>query len=116
MDEHSKILKSAAGKELPEQLDENSEFPIEIVSELIDAGYIKAIDASSLDGTVYLQDKITLYGRKYLKELESQVEERGEMPSTNIHLFISHSSRDVDFVQALIDLIRASLNLDVLKN
>ena len=37
------------------------------------------------------------------------------MPSTNIRLFISHSSRDVDFVQALIDLIRASLNLDVSK-
>jgi predicted RNA-binding Zn-ribbon protein involved in translation (DUF1610 family) len=35
------------------------------------------------------------------------------MSSTNIRLFISHSSRDVTFVQALIDLLRAALNLDV---
>lgn len=113
MDQHLKILQFAASKNLPEQLDENSEFPIDVVSELIDAGYLKAIDASSFDGTAFLEPKITLYGREYIKELESQAEGKREMPSTNIRLFISHSSRDVTFVQALIDLLRASLNLDV---
>ena len=112
MDQHLRILQLASSKELPDKLDENSEFSIEIVSELIDAGYLKAIDASSFSGTAYLQPKITLYGREYIKELESQYGEKAEMSTTNIRLFISHSSCDVTFVQALIDLLRAALNLD----
>jgi predicted RNA-binding Zn-ribbon protein involved in translation (DUF1610 family) len=116
MNEHFKILNLAANKKLPEKIDETSEFPIDILSELIDAGYIKAIDASTIDSNaVYLEAKITFHGRQYLNELESQLKERIKMQDSNIRLFISHSSRDVPFVQALIDLIRASLNLDVSK-
>lgn len=112
MDQHFKILQLASSKELPEKLDENSEFSVGIVSELIDAGYLKAIDASSFGGKAYLHPKITLYGREYLKELEPQGEVKSEMSSTNIRLFISHSSCDVTFVQELIDLLRAALNLN----
>ena len=54
MKEHLKILKLAAKNQLPEKLDENSELPIEIISELIDAGYINAIDATTLAGPAYL--------------------------------------------------------------
>jgi predicted RNA-binding Zn-ribbon protein involved in translation (DUF1610 family) len=115
MNEHLKILKLATSKNLPEKIDENSDVSIEIVSELIDAGYIKAIDASSFDGVAYLDAKITLQGREYLKELENNDEESGKMTSSNIFLFISHSSNDIAFVQSLIDLIRAALNLDVSK-
>ena len=111
MKEHLEILKNAADKLLPEQIDETSEIPVEIVSELIDAGYLKAIDASSFEGTVYLQTKITLEGREYLDVLKTQSEEPKEMPESAIRLFISHSSKDSLFVQALIDLLRAALNL-----
>lgn len=112
MDQHLKILELAAKKELPEALDENSEIPIDVVSELIEAGCLKAIDASDFDGPAYLQIKITLQGREYLKQLKSQSDGKKEMASTNIRLFISHSSRDKAFVQALIDLLRAALNID----
>lgn len=78
---------------------------------MIDAGYLKAIDASSFDGTAYLQAKITLQGREYLKELMERNEGQTKMSEGKIKLFISHSSKDSLFVQALIDLIRASLNL-----
>ena len=62
------------------------------------------------DATVKLASS---QGGGYLKELESQVEGKKKMPNTNIRLFVSHSSRDVTFVEALIDLLRAALNLDV---
>ena len=111
MKEHLEILEAAADKCLPEQIDESSGFPVEIVSELIDAGYLKAIDASSFDGTTYLQTKITLQGREYLGDLKNQIVEGKEMSESSIRLFISHSSKDSLFVQNLIDLIRAALNL-----
>ena len=111
MKEHLKILEEAGKQNLPEQIDESSKIPLKIVSELIDAGYLKAIDASSFDGTVYLQTKITLQGREYLNVLKNQNGEETEMLKSPIKLFISHSSKDSLFVQALIDLLRASLNL-----
>lgn len=111
MKQHLKILELAAEKKLPEQIDETSELPVEIVAELIEAGYLKAIDASSFDGTAYFQSKITLLGREYLNELKSKIEEQKKMPESRIRLFISHSSKDSLFVQALIDLLRSALNL-----
>jgi hypothetical protein len=111
MKDHLKILEIAAENRLPERIDETSEFQIEIVTELIDAGYLKAIDASSFDGIAYLQTKITLQGREYLNELKSQKGGHANMSENSIRLFISHSSKDSLFVQALIDLIRAALNL-----
>lgn len=38
-----------------------------------------------------------------------------EMKKSDILLFISHSSRDIDFVESLIDLIRSALNIDTSK-
>lgn len=43
---------------------------------------------------------------------ESQSKEVSNMPSSDILLFISHSSRDVVLVEALIDLIRIAFNID----
>jgi DNA-binding MarR family transcriptional regulator len=111
MKEHLEILEIAAEKKLPEQIDESSELPVQIFSELIDAGYLKAIDASSYDGTAYLHVKITLQGREYLNELKSHKEDQEKMTESRIRLFISHSSKDSLFVQAVIDLLRAALNL-----
>jgi hypothetical protein len=110
MQEHLKILKLAADNKLPEQIDESSDLSINIISELIDAGYLKAIDATSFDGAAFLQTKITLPGREYLNTLISS-KSSNRMNENTIRLFISHSSKDSLFVQSLIDLIRAALNL-----
>lgn len=59
----------------------------------------------------YLRAKITLQGREYLKELMTNQGDQKEMPERKIKLFISHGSKDSLFVQALIDLIRAALNI-----
>lgn len=112
MKQHYQILKLASETKLPDQIDETFEFPIEIVSELIDAGYLKAIDASSFDGTAYIETKITLSGREYLSELQTQSEgEKNTLEGDRIRLFISHSSKDCEFVQALVDLLRTALSL-----
>ncbi|MFH0783235.1 MAG: toll/interleukin-1 receptor domain-containing protein [Pseudomonadota bacterium] len=112
MKDHLKILELASLDDLPEQIDESSELPVKIVSELIDAGYLKAIDATSFDGVAFLQAKITLSGREYLNTLKISTENSSKMSDNSIRLFISHSSKDSLFVQSLIDLIRAALNLE----
>jgi hypothetical protein len=75
MKEHRHILELAARKELPEQIDEQSEISVEVLRELIEAGYLKAIDTSSFDGEAYIGPKITLPGREYLRKLQSDVNE-----------------------------------------
>lgn len=111
MQEHTRILKLAEKNELPELLDETSELSVSIVSELIDAGYLKAIDATSFGGVAFLQTKITLSGREYLNLLKNKENSIKQMSKSSIRLFISHSSKDSLFVQSLIDLIRAALNI-----
>lgn len=66
MKDHLDILELAARGNLPERLDSSSTLTISVVQELIDAGLLKAIDASSSDGLAYLEPKITLAGREYL--------------------------------------------------
>lgn len=111
MEDHKRILEMASKDELPEQIDESSGLSVKIVSELIDAGYLKAIDATSFDGVAFLQTKITLPGREYLNTLKTTKSTSKQMYKSSIRLFISHSSKDSLFVQSLIDLIRAALNL-----
>jgi len=112
MKQHCKILELASEAKLTEKIDETSELPLDIVTELIEAGYLKAIDASSFAGTAYLQTRITLSGREYLNELRSQSKGgQKKMTESKIRLFISHSSRDSEFVQELVELLRAALSL-----
>jgi hypothetical protein len=42
---------------------------VRIVRELVEAGHVAAIDASSMDGDCYLDPRITIAGREYLREL-----------------------------------------------
>jgi hypothetical protein len=72
---HLAVLKHAAEGTLPQQIDETSEVPINLVQELVTAGYLKAIDASSFDGPAFVDPKITLSGREYLRTLESRARE-----------------------------------------
>lgn len=112
MEQHYKILKLAAEGNLSNRIDETSDLPIDIVTELIEAGYLKAIDASSHGGTAYLETKITLAGREYFNELESQSESNQENDvGSRICLFISHSSKDSEFVKTLVELLRTALSL-----
>lgn len=112
MEDHFKILTLATKGQLPEQIDENFEYPIDVVTELIEAGLLKAIDASTLNSTAYLQVKITIQGREYLQNLSHEIkQEHKVMPESNLKLFISHSSKDLVLVEALLKLLRASLNL-----
>ncbi len=112
MEKHMRILELAAKGSLPEKIDSTSDLPIEVVQELVDAGHLKAIDASSLDGIAYIKPKITLAGREYLSELTSR--KKGDHMQTDqlaIRLFISHSSRDSALVELLVAFLRAGLNL-----
>jgi hypothetical protein len=113
MEQHYKILKLAADGNLPRKIDKTSGLSVDIVRELIEAGYLKAIDASSYDGIKYLQTRITLSGREYLNELRSKTHEEQKIMavSNKIRLFISHSSKDSEFVQALVEFLRVALSL-----
>lgn len=73
--EHERILDLAAQDKLPETIDSASFPTVHVVQELIDAGYLKAVDASSFDGAAYLNPKITLAGREYLAHLKEEPEE-----------------------------------------
>lgn len=69
MKEHIRILELASRGALPDQIDENSDISVIIVRELVQAGYITAIDATSFDGITYLDLHITIPGREYLRRL-----------------------------------------------
>lgn len=70
MDDHRTILEAAADGELPKEINDRTEISVASVRELIEAGYLEAIDASSMDGPAYLDPRITYQGRLHLKELE----------------------------------------------
>jgi hypothetical protein len=72
MEEHIRILELASRDALPEQIDKESELPIGVVRELIEAGYLSATDVSSHDGDTYLNPRITLPGREYLGKLQRE--------------------------------------------
>jgi hypothetical protein len=72
MKEHQIILDLAAQGKLPDNIDGDSHISVSIIRELIDAGYLKAIAASSFDGNAYINPRITLAGRDYLDELKEK--------------------------------------------
>jgi hypothetical protein len=65
---HKQILQSAAAGKLPDAIEEGSGYPVEIVKELIDGGYLSAVDVSTLSGHAYQNIIITVKGREYLSE------------------------------------------------
>jgi hypothetical protein len=80
MKEHLIILELAEQGKLPARIDGASDLSVALVEELIDAGYLKAFDASSLSGPAYLDPKITLAGREYLAELREGTEAKHMQP------------------------------------
>jgi hypothetical protein len=74
MNDHLRILERAANGSLPEEIDEGSSVSIDIVRELFEAGYLWAIDASTISGDAFLNPRITIQGRQYLNDLQQQVD------------------------------------------
>jgi hypothetical protein len=72
MEEHIRILEMASRNALPERVNEDSELSVQVVHELYEAGHLEAVDACSRDGMEYLDPRITLQGRQYLRQLQSE--------------------------------------------
>lgn len=72
MKEHIRILELVSRGALPDQIAEESDIPVLIIRELVQAGYLTAIDASSFDGIAYLDLHITIPGREYLRRLQQR--------------------------------------------
>jgi hypothetical protein len=73
MKEHIRILELGARGTLPEEIDEHSDISISVVRELVEAQFLTAIDASSVDGVAYINPRITLAGRDYLRKLQNEL-------------------------------------------
>jgi hypothetical protein len=110
LDEHLRILRLGAEGNLPEVLDRQSGVSLHIVEELIGAGYIAAVDVSTIDGPGFMQPRITLAGREYLHQSETG-EPVQRASGMSIRLFVSHSSQDASFVRLLVGLLRSALQL-----
>jgi len=72
MDDRQRILETAARGQLPDSLSEVSGLSIEAVRELVEAGYLTATDTSGFDGIEYLDPRITITGREYLRVLQAR--------------------------------------------
>jgi hypothetical protein len=111
MNQHFRLLEMAANNTLPDKINKETDLPLSIVRELVEAGYLKVIDASSFSGEAYLSPKITFQGREYLNKLKFGNNETKNMITSPIRLFISHSSVDRNLVERLVELLRSALGL-----
>lgn len=99
--DYRRILELAAKGSLQEEIDNGTSVSMDIVQELIDAGYLKANIFSSYDhkdSPSYQDTKITLSGREYLRKLQS--EETPESTSTKAPQKLSSSER-LNLIQTL---------------
>ena len=71
--EHKNILEQAVQDKLPKQIDSENDISVQAIRELVEDGYLKAIDVSSDDGIGYLEPRITILGREYLNQLNERV-------------------------------------------
>ncbi len=67
-----RVLELAEMGKLPDRIEDDSIVQIAIVKELYDDSFLEAIDASSNDGLGYLEARINVNGREYLKALKQQ--------------------------------------------
>ncbi|MCH2555702.1 MAG: hypothetical protein MK005_00205 [Alcanivorax sp.] len=72
---HKRILEKAVSNDLPDRINGESEIQVEIVRELVEAGFLKAADASDKDGIEYMEPRITVAGREYLNDLSQRAYE-----------------------------------------
>jgi hypothetical protein len=85
-DAHLQILRLAAAGTLPSSIDSGSGVSVQAVQDLISSGYMEAIDTSSLDGTAFLDPRLTIYGREYFRVLEDRAHAASLTGKTRKHL------------------------------
>lgn len=73
MDDYLRVLELAERKALPPQINRDSDPEVSVVRELVEAGYLWAINATTFDGETFLNPRITLPGREYLARLRAEV-------------------------------------------
>jgi hypothetical protein len=84
-----KVLELAERSALPDRIEDDSVVPVSIVKELYEGGFLDAIDASSADGSEYMEPRINVRGREYLKVLKQQhyeVSPRGKAKRLGVRL------------------------------
>jgi hypothetical protein len=74
LEPHRALLTRAASTGLPDSIDGTSDIPIAVLRELVEDGYINAVNAQSFGGSCYLQARITVSGREYLNALDERHE------------------------------------------
>jgi hypothetical protein len=112
MSEHLRLLQLAANNDLPDTIDKETDLPLDIFRELVEGGYLKAMDAGEFGEDAYKSPRITMSGREYLERLKS--EKRRDVDNiltSQIRLFISHSAADRDLVEKMLEMLRAALDL-----
>lgn len=90
------------------------------VQALIDGNFITGLDARTFGEFDYLEIRLLPEGRRVIGQwagiqgwVSSDEKTRKEGPEMdeNLLLFISHSSKDIDVAEAIIELLRSALNL-----
>jgi hypothetical protein len=74
LEPHRTLLAKAASTGLPDRIDRKSDIPIAVLQELVEDGYVNAVNAQSFDGPCFLQARITVSGREYLNVLDERHE------------------------------------------
>lgn len=90
MRDHLHLLEMAAIGSLPDTIDGEGDLSLVVVRELLEAGYLNAIDVSTLGGEAYLNPRITLAGREYLQKLHGE-----RFDSINDLIAILERTRDI---------------------
>lgn len=83
---HLQILRQAAAGALPNNVDSESSISVQALQDLISAGHMEAIDASSFDGPAFLDPRITIDGREYLRVLEERAQAASFTGKASKHL------------------------------
>ncbi len=85
MTEYEHVLRLAVRGKLPKTIDSGTRPSFTIVQELIEAGHLKAIDASSHDGPAFLEPRITMTGREYLAQIRERKKEGKQLKNDGLN-------------------------------
>lgn len=85
MDESIEILRMAAEGTLPQEITEETDPPFDLVQELVEAGFLKAIDTSTMHGFSLFEPKITFAGRQFLNQHASAASTKSSTEDDRMH-------------------------------
>lgn len=85
-DPHLLILRKAAAGTLPASIDAESTVSVQGIQDLIASGHMEALDTPSLDRPAFLDPRITISGREYLRVLEERARAASPTGKISKHL------------------------------